>query len=267
MPERISACRYGPRGLVAASLVAAAAWSLPVPALALSEIQREDLSAPVPSGEAAHAAPDAPAEETPETAPIEPEAPDLPAPEPQLVPDEDIPTEATPRDESEEENSAGSHAGPPPEVLHDLALLPEPVRRMRELIVQACRSGDIEALRPLIETGEDGTQLSVGSEVGDPIEFLREASGDDQGHEILAIMLEVLNAGYVRLDARSPNELYVWPYFFAVPLEGLEPRQRVELFKLVTAGDYEDMKAFGAYNFYRLGITPEGRWAFFVAGD
>ena len=36
--------------------------------------------------------------------------------------------------------------------------------------------------------------------------------------------------------------MYVWPYFFAVPLDRLTPRQRVELFKIVTAGDYEDMK-------------------------
>jgi hypothetical protein len=41
----------------------------------------------------------------------------------------------------------------------------------------------------------------------------------------------------------------------------------VELFKIITAGDYEDMKTFDAYVFYRVGITPQGRWAFFVAGD
>jgi len=27
------------------------------------------------------------------------------------------------------------------------------------------------------------------------------------------------------------------------------------------------MKAFGTYIFYRVGITPDGHWAFFVAGD
>ena len=34
-----------------------------------------------------------------------------------------------------------------------------------------------------------------------------------------------------------------------------------------TGGDYEDMKNFGAYIFYRAGITPDGRWRFFVSGD
>jgi hypothetical protein len=27
------------------------------------------------------------------------------------------------------------------------------------------------------------------------------------------------------------------------------------------------MKQFGAYIFYRVGIAPDGQWAFFVAGD
>ena len=80
-------------------------------------------------------------------------------------------------------------------------------------------------------------------------------------------MEEVLSAGFVHLEAGTPSELYVWPYFFGIPLDKLDPRQRVELFKIVTAGDYEDMKTFGTYIFYRVGITPEGRWAFFVAGD
>jgi hypothetical protein len=52
-----------------------------------------------------------------------------------------------------------------------------------------------------------------------------------------------------------------------MPLSRLDARQRVELFKIITAGDYEDMKTFDAYVFYRVGITPQGRWAFFVAGD
>jgi hypothetical protein len=41
----------------------------------------------------------------------------------------------------------------------------------------------------------------------------------------------------------------------------------VELFKIITAGDYEDMKADGTYLFYRAGITPSGVWKYFVSGD
>ncbi|MEN0002277.1 MAG: hypothetical protein AAF940_15470, partial [Pseudomonadota bacterium] len=152
-------------------------------------------------------------------------------------------------------------------VSYDLSLLPQPVRRMRELIIEAAKAGDAEKLRPLIGSGADTTRLSFGDIEEDPISYLRSISGDQQGHEILAILQEVLEAGYVHLDAGTDTELYVWPYFFALPLEQLTPVQRVELFKLVTAGDYEDMLSFGAYIFFRVGITPQGRWLFFVAGD
>ena len=156
---------------------------------------------------------------------------------------------------------------PLPEVMHDTAQLPEPVRRMHGLLLEATKTGDIEKLRPLVGTGDGATQLSFGDTPADPIAFLKEVSGDDEGQEILAILEEVLEAGFVHLDEGEAEELYVWPYFFAVPLDRLTPPQRVELFRLVTAGDYEEMKAYGAYIFYRVGFAPDGRWAFFVAGD
>jgi hypothetical protein len=155
----------------------------------------------------------------------------------------------------------------PAEILRDLALLPFPARRMHELLVEAAKSGDIEKLRPFIGTGEDATMLSLGGLDGDPITFLKSQSGDPDGHEILAILLEVLESGFVHLDAGTENDVYVWPYFFAVPLDALTPQQRVELFTILTSGDLEEMKTYGAYVFFRVGISPEGRWRFFVAGD
>ncbi|TWG94671.1 hypothetical protein L598_003500000120 [Mesorhizobium sp. J18] len=227
--------------------------SVPLPAHALSEIQRQNPPA---------------AGESDETAPY---LIPLPGEEEQASPEDDTPVSPAPSGtEAPAPNIERPDIDPDeplPEVLYDLDRLPEPVRRMHELIVEACRSGDVEKLRPLLGTGDDGTQISLGGLEGDPIDFLRELSGDDEGQEILAILLEVLEAGFVHLNQGDPSEIYVWPYFFALPLDKLDARQRVELFTLVTAGDYQDMKTFGAYIFYRVGITPEGRWLFFVAGD
>ncbi|MDZ5696254.1 cytoplasmic protein [Chelativorans sp. M5D2P16] len=199
---------------------------------------------------------------------------------PEYRPDYDTTVETTPLTEPDEaapepgERQRGDAARPDtrldkalPEVIYDLDRLPEPVRRMRARIIEACRSGDLEQLRPYLGSGAEATRLSLGPLEGDPIEFLREISGDEEGQEILAILLEVLESGFVRLNAGTDYELYVWPYFFALPLDSLTSRQRVELFTVVTAGDYEDMKDFGAYIFYRAAITPDGRWQFFVAGD
>jgi len=155
----------------------------------------------------------------------------------------------------------------PPEILRDPSALPFPARRMRELILDAAKSGDIEKLRPYIGYGDDITMLSLGGIEEDPIAFLKSLSGDQDGHEILAILVEVLETGFVQTDPGTEQEIFLWPYFFAHPLDKLTPEQRVELFRIVTHGDYEDMKSFGAYIFYRVGITPKGRWRFVVAGD
>ena len=80
-------------------------------------------------------------------------------------------------------------------------------------------------------------------------------------------LVEVLEAGFVHIDAGTRDEVYVWPYFTHVPLEALSPQQMVELFTIVTAYDFDEMKQFGAYNFYRAGIAPAGPWVYFVAGD
>jgi hypothetical protein len=188
--------------------------------------------------------------------------PDMPAVP--SAPDADMPAGS---DEPDAADDADMTDEPLPEISYDMSLLPEEVRRMRALILEACRSGEPERLRPLIGLGDGATQLTFGEVGDDPISYLVAVSGDDRGQEILAILIEVLEAGYAHLSPGTPGEIYVFPYFFAVPLAKLTDPQRVELFKIVTAGDVEEMKNYGAYTFYRAGFAPDGRWLFFVAGD
>jgi len=42
---------------------------------------------------------------------------------------------------------------------------------------------------------------------------------------------------------------------------------KIQLFKIVTGGDYKNMLNGGTYNFYRVGIGQDGAWRFFVSGD
>lgn len=259
-----------PRGLVFSIRLAVFCAAVPLALClasstvhALSEIKREDLPSPVAPPPDDGMSPPGTAVPMPGPLGTTPPAASQPT-----SPDE--PEQVEPEGPTDDGGMASPRADPDeplPEVVYDLGKLPESVRRMHDLIVEACKSGDIEKLRPLIGKGDTMTQLSLSEIEGDPIAFLKDLSGDAEGQEILAIMEEVLNAGYVHVDAGTPQELYVWPYFFAVPLDKLDARQRVELFKIVTAGDYDSMKQFGAYIFYRVGITPDGQWAFFVAGD
>lgn len=163
--------------------------------------------------------------------------------------------------------AAASANTPPAQIFYGDDGLPPAVRDLRQKLIEICRSGDIEALRPYLQGGEDATVLTFGGAEGDPITLLKSASGDGEGVEMLAILLEVLQAGHVRSEPDTDGEIFVWPYFTGVPIDKLTNPQKVELFELVTAGDYQEMLGFGAYNFYRVGISPDGKLQFFVAGD
>ena len=157
-------------------------------------------------------------------------------------------------------------AKPVPTVEYDVSKLPDPVKQLREKIMAAAATGEPEKLRPIIQGNGEPPQLSL-NDIDDPITYLKSQSGDPEGREILAILIEVLDAGYVHIGAGTPDEMYIWPYFAEYPVDKLTPPQLVELFRLIYAGDYEDMKNEGAYLFYRVGITPKGEWKYFIAGD
>ncbi|MCX5497514.1 hypothetical protein OSH11_22635 [Kaistia dalseonensis] len=157
---------------------------------------------------------------------------------------------------------------PVPVVEYDVSKLPEPVRKLRERILAAAKTGDINQLRPIFAAAPNPPNLGADeADEPDPIAYLKTLSGDPDGREILAILSEVLEAGYVHVDVGTPEELYVWPYFARYPIDKLTPPQMVELFRLLTASDFEEMKNFGAYLFYRVGITKDGEWSSFQAGD
>ncbi|MEZ0003644.1 hypothetical protein [Sinorhizobium fredii] len=231
-------------------LLAGAVFCVPMAApaaFALSELKGAPPPAPADSAE--NSAPT----ETPEGEPEEPL--EIPMPDP-LV-DKAV----------TETKDAAPEVVQPVEVLADVSKIPAPVARMRELIVEAAASGDIEQLRPLLGKGPTQTQVSGSGGEEDPIATLKGLSGDQDGVEILAILLDVLSTGFVLADKGTPEEAYVWPYFAEKPLASLTPPEKVDLFRLVTAGDFAGMEELGNYNFYRVGITPDGQWKFFVAGD
>lgn len=185
--------------------------------------------------------------------------------------DDKNPAQPAPKTDGTDANPGGSGSvsaadAEPAEIIRDLSTLPAPVKAMREKLVEAAASGDIERLRPLIEGTPKPPQI-MNNESEDPIDTLKNFSGDPDAQEILAIMLDLLATGAARIDAGTPEEAYVWPYFTGKPLSELSPPERVELLRIVTAGDLMGMEETGTYNFYRLGISPDGQWKFMAGGD
>ncbi len=170
--------------------------------------------------------------------------------------------------------SSGQQAAPdkpdaPPisaQIEHDISKAPEPVRRLRQLIIDAASTGNIEKLRPLVNTGPNAARVD-GDNGNDPIAALKSFSGDPEGLEVLAIIIDLLSVGYAHVDVGTPDEMYVFPYFAGKSLTTLTAPEKVELLRIITAGDLADMQEYGNYSFYRIGISPDGQWKFFTAGD
>lgn len=153
-----------------------------------------------------------------------------------------------------------------PDVHYDLSTLPPPVAAMREKIIAAARSGDDAQMRAVIGLSKPAPVFSSTGD-GDPIETLKAASGDGAGLEVRAILLDVLDAGWVVKDEGTPQVRYIWPYFAEFPPNALTRQQLVEVYRVLTAGDFEEMRAVGSYEFYRLEIGADGRWLMFMAGE
>jgi len=163
-------------------------------------------------------------------------------------------------------NPAASVDAPLPTILRSESDMPEPVRETRRKLIEAAKSGDMEQLRALMKAQPEQPAVAFG-DAGDPIAYLKALAADADGREILAILLEVMQSGFVHSGEGTADDMYVWPYFAQYPLNALTPSQLVELFTILTAADYEDMKSYGSYTFFRVGIAPDGRWLFFLAGD
>ncbi len=154
----------------------------------------------------------------------------------------------------------------PVQIIRDLSALPAPVRAMRDKLIEAATTGDISKLKPLVGTGRDRADI-MNIDGDDPVETLKSFSGDPDGQEILAIMIDILSTGAARFDAGTPDETYVWPYFTGKSLAALTAPERVELLRIITAGDLMGMEDRDNYSFYRIGITPDGKWKFLSGGD
>lgn len=155
---------------------------------------------------------------------------------------------------------------PAPTVHYGDAELPPAIAALRAELIAAAKSGDPEQLRPIIERQSE-PPVFAAQEAEDVVDTLKAESGDVEGREILAILLDILESGWVKIDEGTPDETYIWPYFAHYPVDKLTPPQLVEVFQVMTAGDFAEIEATGVYSFYRVEIAPDGRWKRFSMSE
>lgn len=160
-------------------------------------------------------------------------------------------------------NQRADAAKSAPEILRDVEILPSEVNRTRRAILDAAMSGNIDSMRIPIEMNEIPPILAR-EKLADPIAHWKAISGDGEGREILATLLQLFRAGFVHKHAGTGDAIYVWPYFAEMPIKALTPAQEVELLTIVPPARLKAMKAAGRYDHYRIGIGHDGTWHYFV---
>jgi hypothetical protein len=137
--------------------------------------------------------------------------------------------------------------------------IPPAVETTRAALLAAAGTGDYEALRPLIP--ESGFEYTFGGPVeGGPIGYWQELerTTDERPLETLA---EVLQMPYT-----LSHGIYVWPFAYSLTSAGdLTPYERTLLAPLGGLGTI--FVPGTGYLGWRAGITPDGTWTFFIAGD
>jgi hypothetical protein len=144
----------------------------------------------------------------------------------------------------------------------DVSNLPPEAQRMRQAILQAAMSGDIEELRIPIDMNELHP-IFAKDRAADPIAYLKSASADGNGREMLAILFNLLTTGYAIKNAGTKDEMIVWPYHAAIPLTALTPSQEVEIYRFLVPARVKEMTLAGKYSFYSIGIGRDGVWHYF----
>ncbi|MQT14030.1 hypothetical protein [Segnochrobactrum spirostomi] len=189
-----------------------------------------------------------------------PASPDAPSPD--VAPQSEEPDEGAnaPAGRPQDPNK------PIPEIHYGADGLPPAVAKTRQALLDAAKTGDIGKLKDVIAANK--VAPSFGKEKpADPVAYLKSQSGDPEGREVLAILTDLLETGWVHINVGKPDEMYVWPYFAEVPIEKLTPPQLVELYRILTATDVEEMRAYDEYLFFKVGIAPDGTWKFFKVAD
>jgi hypothetical protein len=142
----------------------------------------------------------------------------------------------------------------------DLSALPERVRAMRELILEAVESGDIEDLRRAVERNETLPIFATGAQrprtFADVVEFLKMRSFDGQGRETLDIIAAIFDQPYAKIT-RGPVVTYEWPAFPKQPDED-ERREMWRCMRFASLTSTAD-----TLGIERVGIGADGTWHYF----
>lgn len=158
---------------------------------------------------------------------------------------------------------------PPREIVsapRDIAALPPRVAALREKILDAVATRDLERLRIPVEWNEIPPIFERGLKKGpgfDPLAVLKTRSFDGEGREMLAILEAVLQAPVVSVK-RGPFENYVWPSFAVSPPAEPDEATRLHMLRCIRFADLGLSDQAGRPLIHRVSFGADGTWHTFV---
>lgn len=148
--------------------------------------------------------------------------------------------------------------------------LPEETARMRADIAAAAVECDYEELERLAQAGERPFNFSFGAGPGDSAaDHWRQLEDEEADLEVTGDLVRLLGLEPATVDA-GDDTIYVWPAAATrdVPTdEDWEALAQVLPEEAVSQMRQESETLGIGYLYYRIGITQDGDWIYFVAGD
>jgi hypothetical protein len=145
--------------------------------------------------------------------------------------------------------------------------VPDQVHDVWLAAVEAALACDLDTLEQL--AGDDFTTSFGGGDA----EAFRE--WEEAGEGKLGLMMRLLDTDFAvqtfegdAAEALGSDTLYVWPAAFARDSwEEITEEEMADLLTIHTQEELDQIALMGGYAGWRTGITAEGDWVFFVAGD
>jgi hypothetical protein len=137
--------------------------------------------------------------------------------------------------------------------------LPPAVAETRAAIAAASTSCDVTRLHEL--AGDLLTSFGGG-------DFSSIQEWEEAGEGKLSVLVQLLGTRYAVQEIEGEPDTYVWPAAFVydswdeIPAEDL-----AELTAIFGQEEMDLIAGFGSYAGWRVGITEDGDWRFFIAGD
>lgn len=139
--------------------------------------------------------------------------------------------------------------------------LPDAVATMRASIVEAAISCDYEALEALA-----GPQLLTNFGGGGFESFY---TWRDEGDDMLDLMVTLMSMPHGLQVIEGQPDIFAWPAAFTYETWDEIPADQIEALREIYTDEElsQSEEFFDGYALWRLGITEDGDWKFFLAGD